>query len=144
MGNDPSWNRRDLKPRERKAELQRFSPTDAAFVAHLTGCERCRTHAARLLTGEETAPSGGLATMSTDERDIILHLARGGYLLAQTDAEPRDDLPLAELQKFLSALAPEQAAFIGHLIGCERCLQAVARMLKPRGVPPPRNLVIVI
>jgi hypothetical protein len=144
MGNDPSWNRRDLKPRERKAELRRFSPADAAFVAHLTGCDRCRRHAARFLVGEEAASSGGLAMLSSLERGLISHLAAGGGLRDQADDEPQADLPLAELQKFVSALSPEQAAFIGHLIGCERCLHAVAKTLKPPTTTPPRDLVIVI
>ena len=53
MGNAPTWSKKDLKPRERKAELQRFSPADAAFVFHLAECERCRRQAGRLLAGEE-------------------------------------------------------------------------------------------
>ena len=131
MGNGPTWNKRDLNPRERKAELRRFSPADAAFVAHLTGCDRCRRHAARFLVGEEAAPNGGLAMLSSLERGLVSHLAAGGDPRAQADGEPRADLPLTELQKFVSALSPEQAAFIGHLIGCERCLQAVGKLLKP-------------
>jgi hypothetical protein len=67
----------------------------------------------------------------SDELDIILHLTRGGYLLALPDDAPQDDLPLVELQKFLQALSPEQATFIGHLLGCERCRRAVAKTLKP-------------
>jgi hypothetical protein len=144
MGKDPSRRSRDLTPRERRAELQRFSPADAAFVAHLTGCDRCREHAARLLIGEEAAPKDGSSRLPPFVREVMLHLMRAGYLLALADDAPQDDLPLSELQKFLQSLSSEQAAFIGHLLGCERCLQAAARTLKPRPVPPPRNVVIVI
>ena len=41
--------RRDLKPRELRAHLKAFDPTDAAFVLHLAQCERCRGLAASLL-----------------------------------------------------------------------------------------------
>lgn len=140
MGNDPSRSsNRDLTPRERRAQLQRFSPADAAFVAHLTGCGRCRGQAARFLIGAETAPSGGLAMLSSLERGILHHLARGGTLTARAADEPRTDLPRDELQKFVSALSPEQAAFIGHLLGCERCLRAVAKTLKPPAVSSARK-----
>jgi hypothetical protein len=128
---------RDLTPRERKARLQSFGPTGAAFVFHLAECERCRRHAGRLLgPGEETA--SGAPGFSPEELDILLHLTRGGYLLALADEAPEDDLPLIELQKFLQALSPEQAAFIGHLLGCERCRQAVAKTLKPPAGSLPR------
>ncbi len=138
MGKDPSRRSRDLTPRERREELQRFSPADAAFVAHLTGCGRCREQAARLLTGAETTPGGGLAMLSSLERGILHQVARGGDPPARADDVPRADLPLGELQSFVSALPPEQAAFIGHLLGCERCLREVARLLKPR-TPPRRS-----
>ena len=113
---------RDLTPRERKARLRSFGPTDAAFVLHLSECERCRGHAAKLLgPGEETTTGG----------DILRHLTRGSYLLALADEDQQKDLPVIELQKFLQALSSEQAAFIGHLLECERCRQAVAKALKP-------------
>jgi hypothetical protein len=112
MSKDPSRRSRDLTSRERREELQRFSPADAAFVAHLTGCERCRGHAARLLMGEE----------------------------ALGDGRPEADLPLVELQKFLDSLSPEQAGFVSHLLHCERCLQAAARTLKPRPVQSSHSL----
>jgi hypothetical protein len=138
MGREQSRSsNRDLTPRERKAGLRSFSPTGAAFVLHLAACERCRRHAGRLLgPGEETA--GGVPGFSPEERDIILHLARGGYLLALAGEAPEDDLPPVELQKFLHALSPGQAAFIGHLLGCERCRRAVAKTLKPPAGPLPR------
>jgi hypothetical protein len=41
--------RRDLTPRELRSHLKAFGPTDAAFVLHLTQCERCRGLAAALL-----------------------------------------------------------------------------------------------
>ena len=41
--------RRDLTPRELRSHLKAFAPTDAAFVIHLTQCERCRGLAASLL-----------------------------------------------------------------------------------------------
>ncbi len=144
MDHDPSRSSRELTPRERRARLQSFNPTDAAFVAHLTGCERCRTHAARLLIGEEAAPEGGSSEPPSFAREIMLHLTRAGYLLSLEKDEPQADLPFVELQKFLHSLSPEQALFISHLTRCERCLHAVAKTLKPPAVPLPRNLVIVI
>ena len=121
---------RDLTPRERKARLRSFSPAGAAFVLHLVECERCRRHAGKLLgPGEETA--SGVPGFSSGERDILLHLTRAGYLLSLAEDAPQDDLPLVELQKFLQALSPEQAAFIGHLLDCERCRRAVGKTLKP-------------
>lgn len=144
MSKDPSRRSRDLTPRERREELQRFSPADAAFVAHLTGCGRCREHAARLLVGAGNAPSGGLGLLSSLERGLLHHLAHGGDLPARAEAGPQADLPQVELQSFVTSLPPGQAAFIGHLLGCERCLRAVARILKPRGVIPPGTLVLVI
>ena len=41
--------RRDLTPRELRSHLKAFEPTDAAFVLHLSRCERCRALAASLL-----------------------------------------------------------------------------------------------
>ena len=41
--------RRDLEPRELRSDLKAFGPTDAAFLLHLTQCERCRGLAAALL-----------------------------------------------------------------------------------------------
>ena len=41
--------RRDLTPRELRSHLKAFAPTDAAFVLHLTRCERCRGLAASFL-----------------------------------------------------------------------------------------------
>ncbi len=131
---------RDLTPRERKARLRSFGPTGAAFVLHLAECDRCRRHAAILLEPDEEATSGAPG-VSSDERDIMLHLTRGGYLLSLAGDAPEDDLPLVELQKFLRSLAPEQAAFIGHLLGCERCRQAVAKTLKPPAVSPARTVL---
>lgn len=113
---------RDLTPRERRTRLRSFDPTGAAFVLHLAECERCRGHARKLLgSGEETAAGG-----------IMLHLTRAGYLLSLIGEEPKDDLPLIELQKFLRSLSSEQTSFIRHLLECERCRQAVAKTLKPQ------------
>jgi hypothetical protein len=144
MGREQSRSsNRDLTPRERKARLRSFNPTGAAFVLHLAECERCRRHAAKLLgPGEDTA--SGVPGFSTDERDIILHLTRGGYLLSLSDDAPQDDLPLVELQKFLRSLSPEQTAFIGHLLGCERCRGAVAKTLKPPAVSAARKVLPVL
>ena len=144
MGREQSRSSsRDLTPRERKARLRSFGPTGAAFVLHLSQCERCRRHAAILLEPDEEVTSG-VPGLSPEERDIILHLTRGGYLLSLADDAPQDDLPLVELQKFLRSLAPEQAAFIGHLLGCERCRKAVAKTLKPPAVSPARTVLTVL
>jgi hypothetical protein len=125
---------RDLTPRERKARLRTFDPTDAAFVLHLAECEQCRGHAGKLLgPGEET--EGG---------DIMLHLTRGGYLLSLAGSAPEDDLPLIELQKFLQALSSEQVAFIRHLLACERCRRAVEKILKPPAASPARTILPVL
>ena len=121
---------RDLTPRERKARLQSFGPTGAAFVLHLSECDRCRRHAGRLLGAGEVAASG-VPGLSAEERGIMLHLTRAGYLLSLRDDAPQDDLPLIELQKFLRSLSPEQTTFVGHLLECARCRNAVARMLRP-------------
>lgn len=140
MSKDPSRKSRDLTPRERREELQRFSPADAAFVLHLAECDRCRGHAGKLLEpGAEAAGDG--PGLSSDERDIMLHLTRGAYLLSLRDEAPQADLPRSELQRFVQSLAPGQAAFIGHLLGCERCRQAVAKALKPPAVPPARTVL---
>jgi hypothetical protein len=135
MGKDPSRRSRDLTPRERRDQLRRFSPTDAAFVAHLSQCERCRGHAARLLRGGEAASQSGVSGLTPVERDIMFHLTRGSYLLALGDDRPEADLPLAELQKFLDSLSSEQAGFVSHLLHCERCLQAASRLLQPHSSP---------
>lgn len=125
---------RDLNPRERRDRLRTFGPTGAAFVFHLVGCERCRGHAAKLLGPAEESAGG----------NVMLHLTRGGYLLSLAGDAPQADLPLVELQKFLQALSPEQAAFIGHLLDCARCRQAVAKTLKPPAVSPGRKLPVVL
>ena len=82
--------------------------------------------------------------MLSVERDIILHLTRGGYLLSLADDAPQGDLPLVELQKFLSALPPSRprsSAISSAVSGAARRWQ---RLLKPPGVTPPRHRVIVI
>ena len=134
---------RDLTPRERKARLRSMAPADAAFVLHLMQCERCRRHAGMLL-GLFAKATDEASDLFAEEQDILRRLIHAGYLLSQTGAEPQGDLPLAELQKFLQALSPEQAGFIGHLLDCEPCRQAVEKTLKPPAVSADRKLPVVL
>jgi hypothetical protein len=129
----PMKRRRDLPLREIRSRLQAFGPTDAAFVLHLVQCERCRGYAARLFAlDEETSRIRDLLTSLTPiERDLVLHLTRGGFWLVLTADTPEDDLSPLHLWKFLDSLAPEAAAFLGHLLGCERCREAAAKILSP-------------
>lgn len=133
----------DLTPRERKARLRSFAPADAAFVLHLMQCERCRRHAGKLLV-PCTRTASVLPDLSPEELEILRHLVRVGYLLSEAGGEPTDDLPLAELQKFLQALSPEQSEFIGHLLDCEPCRQAVEKILNPLAVSAARKLPVML
>ncbi len=77
MGKVPLRRSRDLTPRERREELQRFSPADAAFVLHLAECERCREQAARIL-GPGDLPLAELQkfldSLSAEQAGFIGHL----------------------------------------------------------------------
>lgn len=106
--------RRDLTPREIKSGLRTLRPADAAFVLHLARCERCRSSAARLFTFDEEIAA-----------------IRRSYWLAVTEDTPQDDLPPFELMRFLDALSPGKADLIRHLLGCEQCRRAAAKILAP-------------
>lgn len=120
-----------------RSHLRTFRPADAAFVFHLTQCQRCRNLAERLVAPDETASIDSfLASLSPIERDFVLDLTRGGYLLSMAQApEPQNDLSPMELQAFLESLRPEQAKFIRHLLGCPGCQGEAARALAPRDQP---------
>lgn len=124
---------RDFPLREIRSRLRAFGPSDATFVLHLAGCERCRGYAVRLFALDEAASRirDLLTSLTPVERDLVLHLTRGGFWLVQTADTPQDDLSPLHLWKFLDSLAPEAAAFLGHLLGCERCREAAAKILSP-------------
>ena len=128
--------------RQFRSRLRSFRPAEAAFVLHLARCERCRGIASKLLDldGAASAPgecSGGLDPV---ERDILLDLTRGSFLLSLSEAaiSTRDDLPPAELRSFLKALSPEQLAVIRHLLDCESCRKGAAKILAPQDRRPAR------
>ncbi len=127
---------RSSKHRQFRSNLRSFRPAEAAFVLHLCQCEGCRKLAARLLDPEATAPVGDyLGSLSPLERDFILDLTRGGYLLGLVGnaRASEDDLPPGELRNFLLSLQPQQSALIRHLLVCQSCRDVAAKTLVPKG-----------
>lgn len=119
--------------------LRSLRPADAAFVFHLTGCERCRRVSSRFLAFDRATAEGDDQGLSAVERDIFLDLTRGGYLFSLVDAELSDDLPPSELRRFLQALSPEHVELIRHLLDCANCRRSAAKILAPqdrRPAPP--------
>lgn len=130
------------RPRQFQSRLRSFRPAEAAFVFHLARCARCRGVASRLLDldGEAPAPGDRPGGLDSVERDILLHLTRGGFLLSLAEAavSARDDLSPAELRRFLEALSPEQVALIRQLLVDESCRKTAAKILAPQDRRPAR------
>ena len=135
MATESSRSSNGLSHRQFRSRLRSFRPAEAAFVLHLACCQQCRGVASRLLDdGADPAPGDCPGGLDPVERDILLDLTRGGFLLSLAEAafSARDDLPPTELRRFLKALSPEQLALIRHLLDCESCRKTAAKTLAPQ------------
>jgi len=136
MDRDRSKRSKDLTHRQFRSLLgSSFRPAEAAFVLHLAQCERCRSLAARQIAPDASAQVGDyLGNLSPLERDFVLDLTRGSYLLGLVDKtfDSQGDLPPGELRRFLGSLRPEQSELIGHLLSCRGCRATAAKTLAPR------------
>jgi hypothetical protein len=139
MAAERSRSSNGLSHRQFRSNLCSFRPAEAAFVLHLARCQQCRGVASRLLgfDGADPAPGDFPGGLDPVERDILLDLTRGGFLLSLVEAafSARNDLPPTELRRFLEALSPEQLALIRHLLDCESCRKTAAKTLAPKDRP---------
>ena len=110
---------RKISHRQAISRLRSFRPADAAFVLHLTRCERCRDLTDRLLSPQETL--AGL---------IFSLVLQASMLIA-----PQGHLPQTELQNFLQSLREDQTEGVRHLLTCERCRKAADKALSPHDLP---------
>lgn len=136
MGKEGSTRSTDDCPSRKIGQrLRTLSPTEAAFVLHLAQCQRCRDLAQRILSGEEQLSQKPVLVegLSTEERDLFLSLVKAAYLtsLVLADPSPQTDLPPNELRGFLRSLPDDQATIVRHLLRCESCQVAAARLLSP-------------
>jgi len=136
MDRERSKRSKDLNHQQFRSLLgSSFRPTKAAFVLHLSQCERCRSLAARQVDPDASAQVGGyLGNLSPLERDFVLGLTHGSYMLGLIDKafDSEDDLPPAELRSFLGSLRPDQMELIRHLLSCRGCRDTAAKTLAPR------------
>jgi bacterioferritin-associated ferredoxin len=121
-------NAGDLTPARLKAQLRAFKPAGAAFVLHLSQCERCRGLAARFL-----ATARYPDRRSPFEVDFAWSLSRLAFqaFIRQASPDLEDDLQPSELEQFLSDLEPSQTSLIRHLLECDRCRKKAAEALDP-------------
>jgi hypothetical protein len=118
----------ELTPARLKTQLRAFKPASAAFVLHLSQCERCRGLATRFL-----ATARYPDRRSPFEVDFAWSLSRLAFqaFVRQARLDLEDDLPPSELEQFLNDLDSSQTILVRHLLECDRCRKKAVEALDP-------------